>query len=913
MDQVVHGDEPPLYCYRFGNAQFDESRYELRMAGLALELEQRPLQVLAVLLRHADEVVTREELFDTVWAGRPTVDNVLANAVAKLRKALGATEAGRVVNVPRVGYRLCGPVERMVTGRRLRSRLALQAGEPVPGRPHFCLTEQLAPAHGNEVWLARHHKTGEQRVYKFSLDGERLAALKREATLYRLLHESLGERDDLVQVLDWNFEDAPFFLESAYAGPNLAQWAAQPDALAALDAAARIDLFLHLAEAVAAGHRVGVLHKDIKPSNVLMEPTGDGWRPRIGDFGSGRLLEPERLDALGITALGLTVTQALGDDASGTPLYLAPELLAGQAPSVQSDVYALGLMLYQLLCGDLRRPLAPGWESAIDDPLLREDIAAATNGDPLRRLSSVPELVERLRRRDARRLERERLREVETRALRAERRLERNRAQRPWIATALLLLVLGLGVSLWQYHRTGLARDEAQRQAAIATATNQFLNDDLLGAGVGRQSPAWYEKNPRLRDILDAAAGRIDQRYRKAPLLAANLHQTLGRAYRSTGDYVNAARQLGLAQRLLSAQWGNRDDRVLLARYELAVILAHLSRFSEASAQLDAADAAADVRRQSVSEVGLRAHLSRGDVLYQQMQVAPALANYRVAQTMQRILHPDDALMASHLLLSLAGCDLRLGRPAEAEQLAREVLEGPPYTADSVGRAVLGLARSRLGDALRAQGRYAEAIVVVKSALEDLVAVQGPDGQGTISTLSTLGYLYSLSDDEKRALSIERDVYQRTLRRWGRDSQYTLVERLNLGTQEHDAGNSAAALVDIRAAAAGLAKVSGERSPTVQAARVAEAGVLSEMGEHQQALTLLEDVDPVAYQATTSDPGRASVLQALHAQILWRMGRHDEARPALERALAGMQRDHVPAAEQAPFRQLLASGTIAAK
>ena len=913
MDLGTSTDDPPLYCYGFGGAQFDEARAELRVGGLAVDLEQRPLQVLALLLRHADEVVTREELFDTVWAGRPTVDNVLANAVTKLRKALGPGEAGRIVNVPRVGYRLVGPVQRTVAGRRLRSQLALRAGEPVPGRTHFRLREQLAPAHGSEVWLARHDKTGEARIYKFATAGDRLAALKREATLYRVLHESLGDRDDFVRVIDWNFEEAPFFLECAWAGVSLAQWAEDPDGLATLDPAARLAAFLQIADAVAAAHQVGVLHKDLKPSNVLVMREGDGWRLRVADFGSGRLLEPDRLDRLGITALGLTVTQALGDDASGTPLYLAPELLAGQAPTVQSDVYALGLILYQLWMGDLRRPLAPGWEAGVDDELLREDIAAATDGDTAQRLASAAELAERLRRRDARRHERERLREVEARAARAERRLERSRARRPWIAAALLLLLLGLGASLWQYHRADLARDEAQRQAAIANATNRFLNEDLLGAGIGGDSPAWYEKNPRLREILDAAAQRLDARYRKAPLLAASLHQTLGRAYRATGDYASASVQLAKAVELMQAALGGGDDGVLLARYELAVMQAHLSHFADAKAQLDQADRDAGVRRQSVSEIGLRSHMARGDLLYQQMQVQGAYDNYRAAQTMQRILHPDDVPMAAHLLLSLAGCDLRLGRPAEAERIARQVLAGPPFTRERIGQAVLGMARARLGDALRAQGRYAEAIPIVSQSLADFVAVQGPDGQGTISTLSTLGYLYSLSGDDRRALSIERDVYQRTLRRWGPDSQYTLVERLNLGTQEQDAGDLPAALADIRAAAQGLSATSGERSPTVQAARVAEAGVLSALGQQAQALALVDTVDPAAYQATTSDPGRAALLHALRAQILWRMGRSAEARPQLQQALAEMQRDGVAATEQAPFRTLLAEGTAPAR
>src|SRR3546814_2114752 len=92
-------------------------RHELRVAGLPVEIEHRPLQVLALLLRHVGEVVTKEELFDEVWAGRVTVDHVLATAVGKLRRALHASGENRIVTVPRLGYRLDGPVERVALGQ----------------------------------------------------------------------------------------------------------------------------------------------------------------------------------------------------------------------------------------------------------------------------------------------------------------------------------------------------------------------------------------------------------------------------------------------------------------------------------------------------------------------------------------------------------------------------------------------------------------------------------------------------------------------------------------------------------------------------------------------------------------------------------------------------------------------------
>jgi len=728
MASTTDTGDPPLYRYRFGGAEYDESRQSLRVGDTPVEMEQRPLQVLAVLLRRADEAVTREELFDAVWAGRPTVDNVLPNAVAKLRKALGPRDGARIHTLPRFGYRLEGPVERTVAGRGAFLPPTLAAGQPVPGRRHFHLREPLDAAAGGLVWLARHDKTGAARVYKFAAGGERLAALKREVTICRALRESLGERDDFVRVLDWNFDTPPFYIECDDAGTDLLRWAQDDGRLAGMAPAQRLDLFLQVADAVAAAHGAGVLHKDLKPANLLVAPRGDGWRVRVADFGSGHLRDPQRLVALGITRLGFTVTQPLPAEAGVTPLYVAPELLAGIEPTAKSDVYALGLVLFQLVVGDLRRPLAPGWERDVGDELLREDIAAATDGDPAMRPEAAA-LAERLRAQDMRRRERTRLRAAEARARDAERLLERGRARRPWIAAALALLLAGLGASLWQFRRARDARDEARQQAAIAEATNRFLNQDLLGAGIGDDSPAWYERNPSLREILDAAAQRLDTRFAGEPLLLADLHQTLGRAYRSTGAYAKAAAQLQAAADLFVRSLGRDDERSLLAQYELAGVLSNLSRFKEAHVLLDRADAA-NHGRDTVTELALHAHLARGDVLYQQMRVTPALAEYRSAENLQKLLRPNDTALSAHLLLAIAGCDLRLGQPRTAEAIARTILAGAPYTQARVGLGTLATARSRLGDALRGQGRYAEAIPVTQQSLADYERANGSDSQG---------------------------------------------------------------------------------------------------------------------------------------------------------------------------------------
>ncbi len=427
------------FRYRFGSAEFDEARFDLQVSGRPVPVQRKPLEILSLLLAQAGEVVTKEELLDFVWEGRPTVENVLANAITKLRSALGEENATRIVTLPRIGYRFDGPLDRVAVGRIPTSVLSLIAGQQVPGRSNFQLDERIGQSVLNEVWLARHVKTRDRRVFKFCTDARGLPLLKREVTLSRLLHANLGERAvAFTRVLDWNFETAPFFLECEYGGQDLLGWAKSGGQLEALSLAQRIELFLQAVDAVAAAHSIGVLHKDLKPANILLAWDGSGWRLRITDFGSSHLLDPQRLVGLGITRLGFTMTGSIsGDSALGTPLYLAPEIVAGQPPTAASDVYALGVILYQLVVGDLHRPLAPGWERGVPDPLLREDIARATDGDVAQRLTTAGEFANLLRELATRPAERE-----ATRGLQAIRGSRLWLAAAGFVATALAAVVL---------------------------------------------------------------------------------------------------------------------------------------------------------------------------------------------------------------------------------------------------------------------------------------------------------------------------------------------------------------------------------------------------------------------------------------------------------------------------------------
>ncbi len=428
------------HIWRFADCELDELRRELRVRGSVVELEAKPWEVLHQLVLHAGELVTKDELLDSVWPGLTVVDGSLATAVSKLRKALG--DDGLVVTVPRIGYRLAVPAQTKSAPPPAWPELKLQTGDTVPGRDQWKLRRRLDISPSSEVWLAEHPKTHSHRVFKFGPDVTRLKSLKREVTLSRLLQESLGDRPEFVQILEWNFDRPPYFIESEYCGPNLSEWAEAQGGAVNIPLNVRLHLLADVAKAVAAAHNLGVLHKDLKPGNILISPTlpDASLQIKIADFGSATLLAPSRLGAFGITNMGFTHTDD-SNSLSGTVMYVAPEVVAGQSPTTASDVYALGVLLYQLVIGDFRKPLAPGWEAEVSDALLREDIADAACGDPARRLKTASEFADRLMNLDRRRAKREELARLRLRAQRVEDRRRQARARLPWFMLAVVIAV----------------------------------------------------------------------------------------------------------------------------------------------------------------------------------------------------------------------------------------------------------------------------------------------------------------------------------------------------------------------------------------------------------------------------------------------------------------------------------------
>ena len=574
-----------LYRYRFGPVEFDEASGELSVNGLRVEIHPQGRALLSALLARRHEIVSRSELEAIVWKGGSASKEALATAVNRLRNALGESHASLIETVPRQGYRITGDGDRVVVGKTFESQIALAPGQAVPGREHFRLERILGQSTSGEVWLAREAASGERRVFKFATDAQYLASLKRETTISRFLRDELGPRPDIAMVLDWNFEQPPFFMESEFGGDNLLEWSRQDGRLAQLDDAARLSLFLQIADAVAAAHGVSVLHKDLKPQNILIAPVAAGWQARLTNFGSARLLEPGRLEQLAITQLGMTGTHGVGSDVSqGTPMYIAPELFAGGATTQRSDVFALGVILYQLLVGDMQRPLMPGWQRDIADSLLADDIAQATDGDPLRRLASVALLAERLRSLDARRAQAQAEHAAQEAAQLERARVRRFKAQRPWMLVSLTVLAVGLAASLVFYQQARRDQQALLRQVAVGQAMNRFLSEDLIA-----------QANPSISGragvtMLEAArkaALAIDGRFKdSAPEVQVALHEAMQKTFSGLTEHQAAIAEGRLALRAGQALPAD-SEQLAQIRVNLASDMMEVTQTREAQAELD--------------------------------------------------------------------------------------------------------------------------------------------------------------------------------------------------------------------------------------------------------------------------------------------------------------------------------------
>ena len=369
----------------------------------------------------------------------------------------------------------------------------------------------------------------------------------------------------------------------------------------------RIDLFIHVCEGVHHAHQKGIIHRDLKPSNILVTVRDDLPAPKIIDFGLAKATTQLLTDSSPVTEFGTLV---------GTPEYMSPEQAAMNSLDIdtRSDVYSLGVILYELLTGGLPFDAKRLREKGLDE--LRRTIRETDPPRPSTRVSTLAAAATTGERRgiDPADLARQLRGDLDWIALRA---LERDRARRygsvsdfaadlqrhlrnlpvlagppgtayrlskfirrhrVGVALATLfvaVLVAFTATTAIQAGRIARERDRANREAETARAVNDFLQNDLLAqAGASAQARPDTKPDPdlKVRTALDRAAANIERRFESQPLVEASIRTTIGRTYDDLGLYPEAETHLQRAVELRGRVLGEQDPSHLTAVGDLASV-----------------------------------------------------------------------------------------------------------------------------------------------------------------------------------------------------------------------------------------------------------------------------------------------------------------------------------------------------
>jgi len=728
----------------------------------------------------------------------------------------------------------------------------------------------------------------------------------------------------------------------------------------------RIDVFRGVCSAVQYAHQNLIVHRDLKPSNILV--TSDGV-PKLLDFGIAKLLEEED---------GVPGATAPTTERFMTPEYASPEQVRGAVVSTASDVYSLGVVLYQLLTGrrpysfktqvvyEVARiicdkdPLKPsvavsqtaavaappeaeasghGTRRGLRSPVTRQSkssrllagdvdaiVMRAMRKEPGSRYSSVDQFADDLVRYRQGMPVRAR---KGTWRYRTSKFIRRNRAGVAAIVAVFAVLVASGVSSAWfgiqarrEAQAATAARDEARRQASIAEAVNEFLNNDLLAA----VAPEEQGKDVTMRTVLDVASDAIEHKFQDEPLVEASVRTTLGKTYGSLGELAAAAPHLKRAWKLTRDELGENAPATLEAMEKFTQVLIGQARYQEAE---PLCQKGLDVSTRALGE-GHSISLSFMDAL---AELYSHQGRYKDAEPLhvkalaarRRALGPDhlDTLTS---LSNLALLYCRLGQYDKAESLTREAAEslsrvlgeGHPSTvvtmvnlfevyrkqsrfedAEQLYRTriephlgqlgedhptVLG-AKNDLGVLYYDQGRYDEAEPLYVRGLEAARRVFGNDHPYTFGSLNNLATLYAAQRRYQEAEPLFAELLEACRRVLGEEHPYTLTAMRNLGRAYASQGRfDEASPLFVKALQIQTRVLGSDHSETL-ATMTALARLYTSLGQDGEAEPLCAEA--LERSRKVLGPEHPTTLEAegIHATLLGHQGEKERAEQMLDRVL----------------------------
>ncbi len=689
----------------------------------------------------------------------------------------------------------------------------------------------------------------------------------------------------------------PYLVMEYVNGEPLAVWSARTGA----GVAEHVALFRAICAAVAHAHRQLIVHRDIKPGNVLVDADG---HPKLLDFGIAKVLEDTGGDR---TATGVRFLSTA---------YAAPEQVAGGLVTTAADVYQLGVLLFELLAGGRHHAFASSTRPAlrlatarlqagdagppgIAPRALRGDlgiiVARATDPEPARRYASVEALSDDLARwQDGQPI----LARPDSAAYRARRFIGRHRAAVALGLLAVAGLLGGTALAVWQAHR-------AEGEARLARAAQSFLT------GVFDASAPDSAAGDRVtaRELLDRGAMRIRNDLGDQPQLRGEMLLTLAALYRQLGQFPQAAGLLADAREGDAAQ---RLPTYWPATLELAIVERERGRLDAAAALLDAvlgADVEPALRARALTERALlrekqgafldgiadvRAALTIDDGRGAEGRVDRARDHHAHALLLTRLGRFDEAAAAFGEAIALATAalgedDTRVSQirndysvlllsrsqPAEGEAEARKTLEARRRRLGDRHPAVAESLQV-LGAALRQQGRLDQAQAAFEEALAIQRATLGDDHGDVANTLNSLAILAATRFDFTAAETHMRESLDIQRRIGQGETSAAAATATNLGSVLMRQGRYEEAQRLLTDALAVQLAIFGERHPAIVNNTHTLAQLALRRGDFAEAERQARRAVDIA--VAILKPGReiGAVNQTL-AEVLLRAGRPAEA------------------------------------
>ncbi len=551
---------------------------------------------------------------------------------------------------------------------------------------------------------------------------------------------------------------------------------------AVLDRRERLRLFMTVCDAINHGHQKGVIHRDLKPANILVEDSAGQPVAKVIDFGVAKSTDAE----VAMTTMHTHIGQLIG-----TLPYMSPEQCSGEPDrvDVRSDVYALGVILYELLAGehpfDLHdKPLAEAArviqsvqpsKPSTHRPELRGDletiILKAIEKDRDDRYQGVS-----LLRADIQRFLENQPIEATPPTIRRQLTLFARR-HRPFVAAAAMVavtMVAAVAVST-SFGFTAQAEAEARRtEQQRAEDINRFLRDMLL------QSSPDFGAGPDLTvgDMLDRAAKEISDRI-EDPLVEAGIHVTVAEAYDALGRFDEGLEHAMVAHNIHRALLAPSDRPFIESLAAVARAQFRVGRIEESEVMLRETLVLADRHLAPHDSITRNAMSVLAMSLAQRGFFDEAESLYDRAIALQLIATEEDDPETLTLMNAYGVFLHHAGAIDESEEVLREVLDkrtailGPDH-------AQTLTSMNNLGNLLRSNGRMTEALEYLEATVEARRRVLPSGHPETLTAMNNLGIVYKRLGRLDEALVLARDVHAARAATLGEGHPRTLTAAHNL-------------------------------------------------------------------------------------------------------------------------------------